>query len=109
MGKQHTCMRVVEQGHTCVSTAAPTPATAGGTCAVLLLLLLQAALGGGLMLISANNITLTDSEVAANSATINADEVRPLGGRLVPHHSGACAVLCCAGQGCAQQSAGHKG
>lgn len=39
-------------------------------------IVLQAAIGGGFMLISANNITLTDTVVADNSAKIDPNKVR---------------------------------
>jgi hypothetical protein len=35
----------------------------------------QAAIGGGLMLISANNITVTDSVISDNSATVDPSKV----------------------------------
>jgi hypothetical protein len=38
-------------------------------------LFLQAALGGGLMLISADNISLTETTIADNSATFNPSKV----------------------------------
>jgi hypothetical protein len=38
-------------------------------------IVLQAAIGGGFMLISANNITLTDTVVADNSAKIDSNKV----------------------------------